>query len=132
MKDFVKKVVGGNGITPPDNCLDAFNQYFEGAINTDWFDRKTCFEVIFYKDSIEHIAIFDKTGRLLEYKLYLPVNFLPEALKTNLESRGEIMNAVLRNKQNCIEYEVIIRDKEMKRHLILLSDLGKTLDEKLL
>ena len=132
MEDFIKKVIGGIGIIPPPICLDAFNRYFESAINADWFDRKSYYEAIFYKESIEHIAIFNEAGSLIEYKMYLPVAYLPEALKNYLESRGEIMNTVLRNKQNSIEYEAIIRDKKMKRRLILLSDMGKLLDEKLL
>ncbi len=91
---------------------------------------KSYYEAIFYKENLEHIAHFDLSGNLTEYKLFLPKEFLPEAIKSYLESKGEIMNVVLNNKGNCIEYEAIVRDKNLTRSLILLSDLGKILEEK--
>ncbi|HAF29454.1 MAG TPA: hypothetical protein DCG75_10445 [Bacteroidales bacterium] len=130
MNNFVKRVIEGNGITPPIICLNAFNSNFNDTINVEWFDRADHFEAIFYKDNLEHIAIFDLSGSLVEYKLFLPVEFLPEAIKTYLESKGEIMNSVLINKGNTIEYEVIVRDANFTRYLILLSDLGKVIEEK--
>lgn len=130
MNNFLKKVIEGSGITPPSICLEAFNLNFNNAINVEWFDRKTSFEVIFYKDNLEHIAIFDTSGALIEYKLFLPVEFLSEAIKSFLESKGEIMNVVLINKGNRIEYEAIVRNKDLTRFLILLSDLGKIIEEK--
>jgi len=44
--------------------------------------------------------------------------------------KGEIMNAVLRNKGNRLEYEIIYRDATLTRFLITLSDLGAVLEEK--
>lgn len=130
MDNFIKRVIEGNGITPPDICLESFNLNFENAINVDWFDRKTYFEAIFYKDNLEHIASFDISGTLTEYKLFLPKEYLPEAIKSFLESKGEIMNVVLINKGNSIEYEAIIRDANLIRFLIQLSELGKIIEEK--
>jgi hypothetical protein len=132
MEDFLKNVIQGSNITPPKVCLKAFNLNFSDAINVDWFNRESYYEAIFYKENLEHIAYFDLSGNLTEYKLFLPKEFLPEAIKSYLESKGEIMNAVLNNKGNCIEYEAIVRDKNLTRSLILLSDLGKVLEEKIL
>jgi len=132
MEDFLKNVIEGNNITPPKVCLKAFNHNFSDAINVDWFNRESYYEAIFYKENLEHIAHFDLSGNLTEYKLFLPKEFLPEAIKSYLESKGEIMNAVLNNKGNCIEYEAIVRDKNLTRSLILLSDLGKILEERIL
>jgi len=130
MEDFLKKMIDGNGIIPPEACLATFNQNFEDAKNVDWFDKEAHYEAIFYRDNLEHIALFTITGELMEYKMYLPVDYLPEAIKNYTESKGEIMNSVLKNKGNTIEYEIIIRDLDLKRHLILMSDLGKVLEEK--
>jgi hypothetical protein len=132
MNDFVKKVIEGKGITPSTNCLQTFNQNFETAINVDWFDRGDYFEAVFYKDNIEHIVKIDYLGTLLEYKQFLPDGYLPESIKIKLENRGEIMNAVLINKGNTIEYEVILRDGEFNRFLITLTDMGKILEDKIL
>ena len=74
--------------------------------------------------------LVDKSGNLQEYKMYLPDNFLPESIKSVLEKRGEIMNTVFINKGNTIVYEVIMRDKELNRFLVLLSNLGEIIDEK--
>lgn len=129
MNKFLKNVIEGNGITPSAIFLHAFNQNFENAVNVEWYDKGEFFEAIFYKDKMEHIAIFNLTGRLLEYKLYLPEGYLPEPIKKRVEEKGEIMNAVMRNKGNMVEYEVIVRDKELIRHLITLSDVGCLLGE---
>ncbi|NJM15147.1 MAG: hypothetical protein HC896_07020 [Bacteroidales bacterium] len=130
MEDFVKRMLDGSGINPPEACLQAFAANFEGAVNIEWWDRGSSFEAIFYRDNLEHIAIFDRTGLLIEYRQFLPAPYLPEAIKTDLEARGEIMNAVLRNKGNSIEYEAIIRDKDLNRFLILMTDLGKVTEER--
>lgn len=130
MENFLKNMIDGNGINPPEICLNSFNRNFENAINIEWFNKNNQFEAIFYKDNIEHIALFNTSGELLEYKMNLPVDYLPRAIKKDVEYKGEIMNAVLKNKGNTIEYEVIIRDAELNRHLFLLTDLGKVIEEK--
>jgi len=54
---------------------------------------------------------------------------LKNLIKT-LEKDSEIMNALIKNKGNAIEYEVIVRDKSMNRFIILLSDSGKVIQKK--
>lgn len=132
MKEFVKRVIKGNGIKPAEKCIHSFEDNFSNAINIEWFDREAYYEAIFYKDNIEHIAIFEKDGTLKEYKSFLPSNYLPEAIKLYLEQIGEIMNVVLINKGNSIQYEIIIRDKKLDRQLYLFSDQGKLIEKKTL
>ncbi len=132
MKDFLKKVIEGSNISPSNICLKAFIQNFEDAINVEWYNIESYFEAVFYKDKLEHIAIFDLYGGLMEYKTNLPKEYLPEPLKKTVESRGEIMNIVMRNKGNFLEYEVIVRDKELNRYLLTLSNIGKLMEEKML
>ena len=132
MKDFLRKVTRGNGVSPSKICLHAFYQNFKDAINVDWYNRDGYYEAIFYKENLEHIAIFSLTGSLIEYKLYLPEGFLPLPIKNMAETMGEIMNAVMRNKGNMVEYEIIVRDDKLNRHLITLSDIGILLEEKIL
>ena len=66
---------------------------------------------------------------LLEYKIYLPIGYLPENLNKIVKEKGEIMNVIMRNKGNIIEYEVIVRDKALIRYLIILSDVGELIEE---
>jgi len=129
MKDFVKKVVEGDGVSPSEVCLHSLNQNFENAINVEWYKRENQFEAVFYRNDLEHIAIFSLSGSLTEYRLNLPADYLPDPIKKTASSRGEIMNSVMRNKGNRLEYEVIIRDSDLNRHLITLSDLGSIMEE---
>ena len=132
MNNFLKKIIEGNGIIPPEVCQKSFDCNFNNAINTEWYKKEEYFEAVFYKENSEYIAIFDESGDLLQYKQFLPNEFLPETIKKMLEIKGEIMNVVLRNKRNTIEYEVIIRDPDLNRFLLILSDIGIVLDERLL
>ena len=130
MDKFFTKLIEGSTIVPPENISSSLFSNFPEAINIEWFKKEVCYETIFYKDSIEHIAIFDYNGGLLEYKMNLPNNLMPEKIKTELEVMGEIMNVVIINKGNSIIYEVIIRDKELKRSLLLLNEWGEMQMEK--
>jgi hypothetical protein len=130
MNTFLENLLDGNRRKPSDICLQAFDQNFQNTINVDWYDRGSYFEAIFYKDNLEHIALFNPSGSLLEYRLNLPDGYLPETIRNKVESKGEIMNTVMRNKGNTVEYEVIVRDKELNRYLITFSDIGNILEEK--
>lgn len=124
MKDFLKRVFEGNGKLPSEMCVQSFSESFSDAVNVEWFSKKECNEAIFYRNNIEHIALFSLNGILLEYKQNLPIEFLPEQIKNIAHSKGEIMNAVLKNKGNMLEYELIIRDRFHYRQLVVLTDMG--------
>ncbi len=132
MIDFLKGVVQGESLKPSDKCLEAFLLNFRGAINAEWAKKGEKFEAVFYKDNIEYIALFDKEGELERYQMNLSQDLLPESIKRSMEQKGEIMNVVLINEGNNIQYEVIVRDKEMQRHLIFISQLGRVVHDKLL
>ena len=68
----------------------------------------------------------------MEYSQNLPVEYLPKPIKNLALSKGEIMNAVLKNKGNKIEYELIIRNDLLKRYLVIISDLGELKEEQVL
>ena len=132
MNDLLKKIIEANNFTPPHTYIEALHKNFEGAINIDWYNKTNYIEAIFYKDNIEHIAMFDADSILIEYKQNLTEGYLPEIIKSLLISKGEIMNTVLKNKGNTIEYEVIIRDIDLNRFLITLNEIGKIIEEKTL
>ncbi|MEE4215194.1 MAG: hypothetical protein V2I34_08990 [Bacteroidales bacterium] len=130
MEDFVRKVINGDGCVPPQVCRDAFESKFRTAISVEWYARDGNFEAIFYKNQLEHVAVFSPSGLLSEYKLMLQPDHLPVKITDIVKKRGEIMSAVLRNRGNALEYEVIVMDKDMKRSLILFSGQGKILSIK--
>jgi hypothetical protein len=129
MNDFLKKVFEGDGISPSDVCLKSFRENFRGAVNVEWFEKESIFEAIFHKKGIEYIALFDSAGILLEYRQNLSPDYLPELIRKMAYSKGEIMNCVLRNKGNRLEYEVIVRDKDLHRYMITFSDNGDIKEE---
>jgi hypothetical protein len=88
MKEFLKKVVEGSQVAPSEICLQSFSQNFKDAINVEWFSRGGLYEAIFYKDNLEHIAMFTLEGALMEYKLNLPAGYLPEPVKMVVEPKG--------------------------------------------
>lgn len=132
MRAFLQKVIKGNGISPPEVCQQSFVDHFADAVNVEWFRKEGYYEAIFYMQNLEHIALFSYKGILEEYKHNLSVDHLPEPIKDVGRSKGEIMNAVLTRKGKLVEYEIIVRDHLLKRHLVILSDLGEVIEEKLL
>ena len=130
MKSFISKIFKGNGISPPDNIANKLYDNFENAINVDWYKKEEAFEAVFYKENQEYLATFDFDGNLKEYKVYMLEGYLPETIKNLAESRGEIMNAVLTNKGNSINYEIIVRVTPSKRFMITISDTGVIIDDK--
>ena len=129
MEDFLKKVIEGSGIPAPESCLLSFNTNFINAINVEWFKKENHYEAIFYRDNLEHIALFDFAGDLMEYRQNLPVHYLPEHIRETAAGKGEIMSSVMRNKGNRLEYEIIVRNKELNRFLLTFSDNGNIVGE---
>ncbi len=128
MNNLFKKIITGDNVYPTKECVDAFNENFSNAKNVEWHNRKTYYEAVFYKDKIEHIANFTLSGDLIEYKKFLPADYLPAPIKEQALSRGEIMSSVLKNKGNALRYELIIRDFEKKRFVIIFTDIGEVIE----
>jgi len=124
MNNFLKKIVEGNNVNPSEECLISFNNKFSEAVNIEWSKKKEMYEAIFYRNSIEHIALFTFEGELVEYSQNITVDFLPVQIKDTASLKGEIMNSVLKNKGNNLEYEVIVRDSLLKRYVLVFSDAG--------
>ncbi len=129
MEDFILNVLKGKNDTPPLIVSEALSNNFENSQNIEWHRHEQGYEAVFYKDNLEYIAIFSSNGKLLTYKIYLTAEHLPELIKLFLQSKGEIMNVVLINKGNTIEYETIVRDSNLVRYQIQLTDLGKVICE---
>jgi hypothetical protein len=132
MMNFFSKIFKGSLFSPPEIIRNALVNSFQDVINIEWNKNGESYEAIFYKDNIEYIAIFESSGTLLEYKMFLPEGFLPEKIKSELNKKGETMNAVMINKGSSVTYEAIYRDKELIRYVIIFNELGGIIEEKVL
>jgi len=132
MNDFLKKIFSDKAVLPSDVCLQSFNNNFTDAINVEWFEKEWGYEVLFYRHNIEHIAIFTLAGALLEYRQNISSEYIPEYIKNTALEKGEIMSSVLKNKGNMLEYELIVRNKQMNRYLLTFSDVGDLIENNLL
>jgi len=131
MSSILEKILLGNKKTAPVSIQEALKANFDNAINIEWHaDKSGCFEAVFYRENLEHIAKFDYTANLIEYKINLTEDHLPLFIKEKVETKGEIMNYVLINRRNQIMYEVIFRLSPNERFLVTLSETGKILEEK--
>lgn len=129
MNNFFKKVIEGNGESTSEVCQLSFMQNFEDAVNVEWFNKGDYYEAIFYKNNLEYIALFNLSGILTEYRQNLPADYLPVAIKNIVNLKGEIMNSVLKNKGNKLEYEIIIRNDNQERYILIFSDTGNLIEE---
>ena len=130
--NFFSKIFGDSIFSPPEIVKDSLKERFPAVINVEWNKTGDIYEAIFYKDNIECIANFDRSGTLIVYKMFLSEDFLPQNIKSTMLGKGEIMNAVMINKGNSITYEIIYRDKELILYLMLFSEIGVILEERVL
>jgi hypothetical protein len=79
----------------PGDVKKQLGKLFPTAKNIDWEVKNDIYEAIFYLNDIEHIAKFSKKGELVEYKKNLWPDELPEQLKIQADTFGEIMNGIV-------------------------------------
>jgi hypothetical protein len=127
MNKALVKLVEGEHIELPKACIDSLKRNFSNAINIEWAKINADFEAIFYQDNLEYIALFKADGELIEYRRIIPEGYLPFSIRQLVMKKGEVMNRVLVNRGNELFYEVIYRDQELNRFMILISDLGKVI-----
>lgn len=132
MINFFTKIFKSSPFSPPEEIINALKEKFPDVINIEWNKSGDSYEAIFYKDSIEYIANFDKDGELKVYKMFLPEGFLPGNILDTVRKKGELMNAVMINKGNSITYEIIYRDTDLVRSVMMLNEKGTILEERLL
>lgn len=112
--------------------INGFVSTFNHSINIEWSKSGKFFEALFYDNEIEKIGRFDKKGNLIEIRTNISPSSLPEPAKTVASSKGEIMNAIIINKDNKSYYEVIVRENPVLRILLLISENAEILSRKVL
>lgn len=130
MDKLLKQLVDGTGVTPPPLCAQSFASKYPQAINPEWQIRGERFEVIFHLETTEYVAEFDSNGLLVKYTMQLTVESLPGFVSNQLSQKGELMNAVLVNEGNQISYEIIYRNADLSRFMMVLDQSGNIITEK--
>lgn len=86
-------------------------------------------EAIFYEKKVEKIARFDIEGKLLEHRVNLMGNAIPATISKALKDHHEIMNCIAIHSTGSVQYELIVRDKDLTRFLILIDQAGQIIKE---
>jgi hypothetical protein len=127
MSNFFKKFIQGGTIVPSPHIEKDFFGRFVDPLNVEWFSKEGLFEAVFYKDNTEYIARYSSEGLLIDYRINLPPDNLPAAIRSKLNTDEEIMNVVSIVSDMAMEYEIIGRDKDLNRYLIHISGDGNIL-----
>jgi len=122
---FFKSWLTANATKAPEIVSKSFRMKFHGAINVEWFKTEDCYEAVFYDNDIEKISRFSHNGDWVETRTNLDMTALNDSVRHSAESFGEIMNAILIELPGLKKYEIIIRDKQLSRFLLILSDKGE-------
>jgi len=117
---------------PPKNIRELFQKSFPLAVNDEWQRNLLGYEVIFHQKEVEKIAKYTKAGQHTETRTNLTFSQIPLEIKFKADAMGEIMNAIHIDKLNCTFYEIIYRDNELNRYVILFDGEGEKLHHKLL
>jgi hypothetical protein len=125
MSNFFKKFINGGTITPPPEIERQFFEQFVNPINVEWFFKETRYEAVFYMKNTEYIAHYSNDGLLIDYRINLKIEELPESIRTNLNRDEEIMNVVSIKKGTNLDYQLIVRDKNLTRYLIQAKETGE-------
>lgn len=125
MKEFIQKIFKKTNLEIPKPVKQNFNRNFKKAKNEEWSQKGQNWEALFYLDKRESIAIFDQEGNLVEKRTNISVDGLPEQILNIALALGEIMNVISISGYKGKGYEIILRDKEFIRYLVLISEDGK-------
>ena len=112
---------------PSTKLLASFVKMFPNAKNAEWVERGGHYEVIFYEGDIEKIAEFEEYGNCLLLKTNLNLLLFQGKLREVAEKYGEVMNTIKIEKENTTQFEIIVRDAELTRYLLILDEEGNEL-----
>jgi hypothetical protein len=121
MKNLFAVIFRNHSKEIPEGVKRKFYEKFPDAINVEWENKRNIYEAVFYLNDIEHIAQLNTEGELAEYKKNLWPGELPDNITLKSSEIGEIMNSIVIFKNNTRIYEVIIRDINHHRKLLLFD-----------
>jgi len=123
-----KKLFAADRIKVPEVVRKSFRSRFSQARNAEWTQAGDHYETVFYLDGREQIAHFLPTGEISEYRMNIPVQDAPAVAVDLAMQTGELMNVIQIDRSGRILFELIARDKELNRYLILMDADGGLLN----
>jgi hypothetical protein len=131
MKSMFAKIFFKHQYDVPDKVEKAFNKNFKQPAGVEWVKTGQEFEVLFFENNLEKIAHFELDGTLREIRINHPTTRLtPNDFK--LDRMGMIMNYIEIRKGTTIQHELIIRNQDMSRSLVLLNEHFERIKEEAL
>ena len=130
MKNPFSKIFKTQAKLIPETIKVQLEAHFPGAINIDWEIKANKYEAVFYLNDVEYIALFSYDGKLLEYKKNLWPAELSEEITRESIKFGEIMNSIAIYREGIHLYEVIVRDKNLERKLLIFNHMAKLIESK--
>ncbi len=122
-----RRLFSADKVKVPDLVKKSFRLTFAHARNAEWTMVGDHYESLFYLDGREQIAHFDPAGAMCEYRVNIPVDDAPKVVLDLARQTGELMNVIRIEREEKILYELIARDKELNRYLILMEGDGALL-----
>ena len=114
----------------PEQLQMLLLEHFPGAMNIEWLQAGDLLEAVFYVDSSEHIAKFDLSGHLKNYKVNLLKEAVPDLIKSAAISYGEIMSVIGIVTDREHTFEVIMRRADQSRQILLFDVHGNIIEVK--
>lgn len=132
MNNLFNKIFHASTKQIPQKIKDSLILQFPEALNVEWEAKGKFYEAVFYVNDIEFIAKISEDSTIVEFKQNLKLNELPDFISAQCLKLGEIMNAIVIKRDKAVLYEVIVRDKNLDRSVLLLDERGKLLKNELL
>jgi len=130
VKNFLLKILSGSkGTNIPQAVKEAFVKQFDNPLNTEWSKTGNHYEAVFYKDELEHIAGYKINGELLNLKINMQLDTVPESILNTVREHGELMNAIAIHEKGKVQYELIVRDEELIRYFLLVGSCGEVIEK---
>lgn len=130
VKNFLNKIFKGSmGKNVPGLVKDAFSKQFNDPLNPEWQKVRESYEALFYKDELEHLASYKPSGELESLKINMPLEKVPEKISGAARRHGELMNAIVIHHGETVSYELIVRDRDLIRYILLLDLSGEVLSK---
>jgi hypothetical protein len=130
--NFFHNILRSIKVKTPAIVAKRFIDAFPNSINVEWYYTDKIYEAVFYENDLEKIVRIDKEGNIIDTKVNLPLDILQDSIFKKASIHGEIMNAILISDGSRTFFELIVRDKELRRYLAFFNEEGELLKKNLL
>ena len=124
MDEFFKALLIGKSEKPDQIYIDGLLELCPEAKSIEWYIDGNIHEAIFVESGQEKVARFSDECKLIDLRINLHTEDIPEKIRKVLELHGEIMSSILIQEENNTKYEFVLRDKLMKREIIFTDKKG--------